>query len=494
MGIIRRQALKGTVFTYVGVILAFFTSAILFPRFLSKDEIGITRLLVSYALVFAQFSTLGFTNVTMRLFPYFRNNALKHQGFLKLTVAVTSLGFLFMVMVFFIVKSYILHAENSEIFSHYAWYILPITFFFAFFSVFEAYNRAVYDSVTGVFLKEFAQRLFILIAVIIYALKIISFNQFVFWYVFSVSLPTLMIVFTIGLNKQLFLSGSILKTDKAFRKEIINVSIFGILQGFSLIAISNIDVIMVSWFTSLQAVGIYSTCVVFGILVILPSRPLMKISSTLLANAWKDNDMDTIEKIYYKSCINQFIIGVLIFAGIWINVDHLFSLLPPGFEQGKYVIFFIMLANLSEMLTGLNGTIINTSVYYKASAMFTGLLVIMIIAVNVLLIPLFGITGAAVGVFISNASNSLFKYWFLYKKFKMNPLNYRFIFIALFGIGAYIIAYLLTAAENIFADIFIKSAVIIVIYGLLIIAFRISDDLNAVLHIIRTKAAGIIKF
>lgn len=478
MGIIQRQTIKGTAFAYLGIVIGFITTAILFPKILAKDEIGITRLLISYALIFSQFASLGFTNVTMRLFPYFRNRDLQHHGFLKLSIIVALMGFIFVCLIFLIIKPFIVQNEESQLFNLYIWYVLPLTFFFAFFNIFEAYNRVIYDSVTGIFLKEFLQRFLILLAVLIYSYGQFEFSSFVFLYFFALSIPTVFLIAKIKKSGQLFLTNPISSIDKTFRHEIAIVSFFGILQGFSLIAVSNIDVVMLSWYVDLDLIGIYATNVVFGILIIIPSRPLMKISSTILANAWKENDMGVISKIYYKSCLSQYIIAMFIFIGVWSNIHNLYSILPQGFEQGKWVVFFIMLANLSEMLTGLNGTIINTSRYYKASALFIGLLVLMIIGLNTILIPVFGITGAAIGVFISNASNSFFKYLFLYRKFKMNPLDIKFVYISIFGILSYWFVSLLPILDPFILDSVVRSSLITALFGLFIYTFKILPETN----------------
>ena len=85
--------------------------------------------------------------------------------------------------------------------------------------------------------------------------------------------------------------------------------------------------------------GVYTIAFYFGTLVVIPSRPLLKISGTLIADAWKDNDLKKINNIYYKSCINQFIIGGFLFLGIWANIDNILTILGPDYQQSKWVIF-----------------------------------------------------------------------------------------------------------------------------------------------------------
>ena len=78
-------------FIHISVsLLDFSPSAILFPRILSPDEIGLLKLLVSFSIIFAQLGSLGFINAINRLFPYFRHKESGHQGFLTVAIVVSS--------------------------------------------------------------------------------------------------------------------------------------------------------------------------------------------------------------------------------------------------------------------------------------------------------------------------------------------------------------------------------------------------------------------
>ncbi|HNV96066.1 MAG TPA: polysaccharide biosynthesis protein, partial [Bacteroidales bacterium] len=72
MGIIRKQTILGTIYTYLGAGLGVFTNLILLAWFFTPEQIGLLNVLVAYSLLFSQLANLGFDNVTIRLFPYFR--------------------------------------------------------------------------------------------------------------------------------------------------------------------------------------------------------------------------------------------------------------------------------------------------------------------------------------------------------------------------------------------------------------------------------------
>ena len=94
MGIIERQTIKGTVYSYLGVIIGFINLAILSPKLFTTDQIGLTQVMVAIAIILTQVGGLGFNNVTNRLFPWFRNYENGHNGFLSLSFLVTFSGYI----------------------------------------------------------------------------------------------------------------------------------------------------------------------------------------------------------------------------------------------------------------------------------------------------------------------------------------------------------------------------------------------------------------
>ena len=49
MGVIKRQGIKNTIATYIGFVIGFVNLIIIQPNFLSKEELGLTRVLYSFA-------------------------------------------------------------------------------------------------------------------------------------------------------------------------------------------------------------------------------------------------------------------------------------------------------------------------------------------------------------------------------------------------------------------------------------------------------------
>ncbi|MGC9355860.1 MAG: lipopolysaccharide biosynthesis protein, partial [Mariniphaga sp.] len=378
--------------------MGFVTVSYLFPRYLPADVIGLFGLLVSYSILFAQFSSLGVTGVTARLFPYFRNNQNNHHGFLFLSLLIMTFGFaLFLVLYLFLSPILIeSNIEKSKLFAEYVYLLVPLTLFTLLFVYFDTYNKVLYDAVYGTVLQEFVQRVLILGITVLFIFKFINLNQLVLTYAFAISVKAVIIFIHLFRKGEISFKPYLSFIDKNLRKEIINVGIYSIIGGFGSAVVFSIDKILVNQMIDLESTGIYTIAFSFGILVSIPSRSLLKISSTVIAEAWKKNDLEQIKSIYRKSCLNQFIIGGLLFIGIWANIDNIFNLIGNDYLEGKWVIFFIGIGFLIDMLTGVNGYIIVLSKFYRISVVFVSVLIVLVVVTNLIFIPLWGITGAAV--------------------------------------------------------------------------------------------------
>jgi O-antigen/teichoic acid export membrane protein len=480
MGIIRKQSIIGTIFTYLGVILGFITTAVLFPKYLTTSQIGLLGLLLSYAMIFAQISSLGFINATTRFFTYFRDREKNHHGFVFLMMAVTTAGFLISLIIYFAVRGFLVESSTSKsaLFVDYIDYIIPLTFFTAFFNAMDHFYKVLYNAVIGIVLKEFVQRLFILVVTILFIYAIVSFHRFVDLYVICFALPALIIFFYLLKAGEIHLRPDFQFLNRELVSGMAGVSLFGVVAGATGIFTLNIDRIMIDRILGLSATGIYTTTYFFGTLITMPSRSLTKISAAFIADAWKNDDTASLHRLLFKSCLNQLIIGLLLLVGILGNMDNIYRILPAEFLTGKWVILLVGCGFLTDMAVGVSYVIVANSRLYKYGTYYLLLMVVLVILFNLVLIPLLGITGAAMSFLLTKLIVNLTLMYFVKRRFRMMPYNYKFLMVILFGGIAFLAGWFIPLMTNLYLDILVRSAVITVIFMALIIFFRISEDIN----------------
>ncbi len=480
LGVIQKQSISGTIYSYVGVVLGFLTTGILFPRILSTDQVGLLRLLVSYSTLLAQFAVLGVNTVTVKLFPHFRDDKNKHHGYLGLTLLIAFAGFVVTVAVYLGLHNYIVDKarEKSSLFIPYFYYVVPLVFFTLLFGIFDTYYRVLYRAVIGIVYKEVVQRTLILAAVLVYFFKLVDFHTMVIIYAVALVSPAVFLLFHLAKDKLLYLKPDFGFIDKKLAKEMLSVAFFGIVASYSGVLVMNIDIIMVNDYLGLKAAGIYTITFFFGTLILVPMRTMGKIGSVVIADAWKSGDKKTIFDIYRKSTLSLGIIGLLLFLGIAGNINNIFEIIGKDYEPGKMVIIFIGLANLTDIFQGISPHIIvNSSRYRWLSYLLIGFTVIIIVS-NLVFIPLYGIVGAALASLISKFIYNFSKFIFLYKTWGFQPYTVKHLLLLSAAAIAFFSVFFIPQTGHYIIDIIIRSAIITVVFTSLVYWWKISDDVN----------------
>ncbi len=479
MGEIQRQAIKGTIFNYLGIVLGFLYVGILFPKLLTTEQIGLLSVLVAYATIATQFSSLGFNAVTTRLFPYFRNKKKKHNGFMMIGISVQTAGFILGAVILLVLQHFhLLNRERNPVFDQYFCLIFWLFFAMLFFNFFDNYFKVLYNAVVGTALKEFSQRLFIFVSVFFIYFHIVDFGDFTLLYAMAFTLPLIIIILLLIRRKEFFLSFPEKPVSQDLKKEMKTVALFSIISGFAGILTLNIDRIMIQSFDGLSDTGIYTTMFFFGTLVSIPARSLIKISSAYVADAWKENNLKLIDTILRKSVLNQSIIGILILVGLWVNINNVLAILKPAFLPGKYVVLVIGGAYLIDMFTGVSNIVLGTSKYFKYGTCFIILQSVFIIVFNLIFIPIYGILGAAIGSLIAKLLFNFLKMGFLYKKLHFFPYSGKILLPVLVGGIAYLSAYFMPSATDPYLDAVLKGAVVTVIFIGTLYLLKTSEEIN----------------
>ncbi len=480
MGIVIKQATTTAIYSYIGAALGFVTVWFVNRTLLTPEENGLINLLISISIITGSLSNLGTAGMITRMFPHFKSVDGKHNGFLFYPIVFSVLGFALFVALYFIFKEELIarNIEKSKLFADNLFYLIPLTFFWAMFFVFDNYTRSIYHTVAGVVIKEVVLRIIILVAAFFYAKGMIAFDTFLLIYCASFcSIAVMMAVYLLvkGEFKIRITKGFI---DKSLRKEMIYVSGFSVITGLSGLLISSIDKIIVNDVLGLELAGVFAIATYFGSVIQIPARSILRISSSVIADSWRVGDLANISDVYHKTCLNQFIIGVLFFIGISVNIDAIMMLLPPEYAEGKYVIILMSLGYLFDMATGANGVIIATSKYFRYDTYFMFLLLIVTFITNMALIPIYGIVGAALASCITYFVFNFLRYLFIWRKFNMQPYDTAFLKVAIIAAIVFLCAFLIPQSNNPYLSIFIKGSVVCVLFVSMIYRSEIAVDFN----------------
>jgi len=478
LGIIKKQTIRGSIITYFGVAIGFVTTGILALK-INSEYIGLVALIVAYAGMASIIGGLGLGGITNRLFPYFRTKDGKHNGFLFVATIISLAGFLLATIAIIAIKYFFYSDRGSDdLVNQYFYYIIPVTFFLIFFGLFDNYYKILFNAIKGIFLKELAQKLGTFIAISLMVLGLLSLKSFVFIYMLGFSIPGIIFIFYAISDKSNNFKPNLEFITPTLKKSIISVGFFSIISGASSVIAFSIDKVMLDSLSGLSETGIYSIAFYFGMIISIPARSLIKISSALIAESWKNNDIANIETIYKKSTINLFIVGSILTVGLYINQDNLSHLLQDEYASGISVIIFIAFAFLSDMLGGTAPHLLASSKHYKVQTYMMVAFTILVIVTNYIFIPLYGINGAALATLISKVTINIARFIVVNRLFKLQPYNYKFILIVIFLLLIVVLNYFIPTQSNFIIDIILRSSIAGILYFVLIYSFNISEDIN----------------
>lgn len=489
MGVIRKQSIQTSILSYLGVVLGYVNVVLLFPKFFEPEEFGLTRVLIAVVGVSAQFALFGLGTAIIRFFPRFREgDEQKQHGLLGWALGWALIGTTIVSAFLLFTQPWIVgyYEEKSALVINFYYLLFPFLLFEACFIIFSNYARALYHSVVNVFFREVCLRAFGTVLILLYYFQIVDFELFMQLFIGQYG------VLAIGLIFYLVAIGHFnVRVQREFftpelKKELKQYRLFTFLSGVSAMFLMNIDVIMISAMIGLGNTAFYAVAFYIVALMNIPKNAIGNIAVPVISDAWKRDDRIEIQKIYDKTSINQLLIGTLLFAGIWANEANIFQILPSEYAGGKWVLFFVGLARLADVGFGVNGGIINTSPAYKFDTYANLILVAFTVVMNLIFIPIYGITGAAMATGISLLTFNVAKYLFLKLKFGFGPFSWKSGVTLLLGIGAYFFSTFLPQQE-LLIDIVFRSAIITIVFVPIALLLRLSEDANGFLVALRNR-------
>ncbi|MBL7912157.1 MAG: polysaccharide biosynthesis C-terminal domain-containing protein [Bacteroidia bacterium] len=468
MGVIKRQGIKNTIITYIGIIIGAANIIFIQPKLLSEEELGLTRLLYDFAYLIGLAVPLGLPNIIVKYFPFFKDKENKHNGFAGFVLLIFLFGFIISAISLLIFKPTITsyYVEDAGLFVNYFSFIIPFTFIVSAITITTAYCQALFKSTIPSFLNDICLRLGTVLITILYFNKVISLDQYVYFFIGLYAIELLIIIIYILMvdtisfipNKDLF--------KKYSAKQMLRFGLLLCLASFASIALRKIDVVILGT-TDLKLVAVYTTAIFIASFIEVPLGALERISHTKIADSFAKNNLTEIEKIYKDSVKYLLLIGGFLFIGINTCTKYVYEIgkLPNSYHDCINVVYIVSIGALVNISTGVNSAIMFYSKHYVLGTVLLVITLVITILLNVFLIPLFGIYGAAIASVAASLIYNLVKFIFIYRKFKFQPYTSRSFIIFLIIVVCTIIGYFFPEiSDNSLVNLFVKGSVVATIY------------------------------
>ena len=400
MGIIAKQSIKGALANYLGVLIGAVTTFFVVTDLLTQEEIGLTRVMVDAAMLFAGLAQSGTNASILRFYPRFHTPdrpELRDHGFFGWTLILPFLGFAVLAVLFFVFKDNIVayYADDAPLLVDYASLLLPLTFFVLYMTVFETNASVLLHIALPKFVREVVIRVLNLTAYLLYGYRIISLDLFVILFCSSYAVAMFVNFFYLLSLGRIsfrpdwhFVSRPLLREVGVYTLFMTATVLAGNIKLFNSIFIAR---------ESLAAAGIYTIACYIANVVEIPYRSLGAISSPIISQAVAEGNIAEVNRLGKQVSLHQLLVACMLLFFIWINLTPLFSVIPNGadYVSGMGVVIFLGMANILNSTLSISTNILNFSKYYAFSLLFISLLTATAILLNVWLIPLWGVTGSA---------------------------------------------------------------------------------------------------
>jgi O-antigen/teichoic acid export membrane protein len=479
MGIVTSQSFKNTITTYLGFGIGAINTLFLYTYFISDVYYGLVAFILSCANIMTPLMAFGVNNTLIKFYSTFKtkntlNSFLTLMLFLPLLLIIP-IGVIGSFSYEFIGE---LLSQKNPIVKDYVWYIFIAAVVMAYFELFFAWSKTQMLTVFGNFMKEVFHRVGVMLLLFAVYLKWLDVEQFI---------QSVVVVYTLRMLVMMFYAFSVRLPVFRFNRienvsSILKYSALIIVAGSIATIILDIDSFMLGLYIPIEKVAYYGVAIYIATVIAVPSRAMQQILQPLTAKFLNDKNKVALKDLYIRSSQTLFVIGGFIFLLIVLNINQLYHLIPEKFSGGLIVVFLVSIAKLYDNLMGCNNVVLFNSDYYRVVLLFGVILTVLTVLLNMLFIPMYGISGSAFATFLAISIYNTIKIYFVKKKFNMMPFNIETGRVCLLLIVSVALFYFWEFPFHPILNIALKSLLIGVFYVLVILKLNVSEDISLVIR------------
>jgi len=496
MSTIRRQSIVSSIVIYIGFVVGLFNIYLFTKQGIFTDEqFGLYNAFIAIATTMMAFSNLAMPAYISKFFPYYHDHLpAKKNDLLTWALMVSTIGFLLVIVAGIVFKGLVIrkYVEHSpQIVIYYNW-IFVLGYGLLIYTVLEAYGWQLHKPIVTNFLKEVQWRLFTTLIICLFVFGVIP-NYDVFIKLFSFSYPAIAITLFLYLvfTKKVYLTFRISKVTRRFFKSILRLCSLVYAATLILIISQVFDSLVIGAVltNALAKLAVYSVAQNVASIIQAPQRGIIGASIGHLSKAWKNKNLETIQRIYQRSSINQLIFSCGLYVLIVVNfIDAVNAFhLKESYLNGFYVFLLLGATKIVDMGTGVNSQIIGTSTYWRFELISGIILLSVMLPLNYVLTKNYDIVGTASAGLISISIYNLVRIIFLWRKFKLFPFNSKTVYTILFAATCFAICYFLFRNSHGFGGLVLRSVFFCILYGLGQIYLHLSPDVIPVWNAIKKR-------
>lgn len=496
MTTIRKQSIYSSIFIYIGFAIGAFNVLYLFPKYFTKEEFGLTRILVDIALILSTLCTAAAVPVGLKFNPYYKSHQPGKKNDLISVVILTVL--LSCLLLWFaapwieplIIRKF---GYRSPLLVQYVRLIAPITLSYSLLILMEVFAWNSGKIIAANFMKELFYRGIVLLSILGWIAGFFSgFDQFIGVYAYLYFPPVLLLLIILQKAEPIRMTLSLSKLTKRLYPIMFKFGTAYFLSALlNIIAKTNDTLIIAS-----QSAGGLADAAIFTIatymitIMDVPQRSMIAAATPEIAIAWKQKDMQKLDRLYKKTALNLLIFAAGILGFVVLGTPLMIEVLGDGYAGLPFLMFTLGLGKLIDLGTGLNSQILQLSKHWKIDLFTNMLFVILSVILNYFLTRSFGISGTAVGSVVAILLYNSVRFLFIRQIYKLQPFSWRNGLVLIITTVTTGILWLIPNYGNAWILIPLKLLVFGGIYATTIIRLNISDDISDLYKQIITRFRG----
>jgi O-antigen/teichoic acid export membrane protein len=407
-----RQIRLNGLFTAFGFFLGAVNVLLLYTRVFSPEIYGIISFILASATLLFPLVSLGMQQTILRY--YEGGDEFQQEQIVRLSLQLISLFSFLVIGVIMVFGTTIATGLSSDqkITTQAVYAITAMGILMAYFEVFFSIAKVHFKTTTGVFLKEVFPRLGILLILsshfIIQPLKLEPFLILTCLLYFFRALLMGIMAYTLKPFR-------LLQIDKlsTYNQLFVYGGLVVLGSGLSL-AFLEIDKVMLYALSSSSNVALYTVFIFMATTIAIPLRSIQPLYNAECAALQQRQKIDELSMLVQRAISISSYYGVVILGVVLTFQPLLRSFLPAEYHSGFFILPLLLLLKLIDSSFTPINSLFYYSKFYKTYLLFSlGFLIVMIL-LNLLLIPLYGIYGAAIATSLSVLLFGLVKVWASY--------------------------------------------------------------------------------
>lgn len=199
------------------------------------------------------------------------------------------------------------------------------------------------------------------------------------------------------------------------------------LNGFVNYIISHTDIYMIGYMMDSKDVGVYRVALRVGYISSFVLTVFNTMFAPMIATLFHKGEIKKVESLY--KAITRWIVALNLcaFALIFLLHDEMMMVFGEEFLAGSRALILIAIGQVVNSAVGAAGYINIVSGYPHYSLYVNGIMAVVNIGLNFILIPRYGINGAAIASLISVAVSNGLRLFFVFKNHRIHPFSKSYI-------------------------------------------------------------------